>query len=44
MNSIKIAKELVKVAKSLIAAEDDNVAEQRDWLLKKSIQACCFQR
>ena len=34
MNNIKIAKELIRVAKLLAAAEDDNVAEQRDWLLK----------
>lgn len=29
MNNIKIAKKLVKVAKSLAAAEDDNAAKQR---------------
>ena len=38
MNNIKIAKELVKVAKSLAAAEDDNVAKQRDWLLKNQFK------
>lgn len=38
MNNVKIAKELVKVAKSLIVAEDDKLAKQTDWLLKNQFK------